>query len=61
MTIADALAAKIALRVFLRPQRKQLALEHPEADWLIAEAAREPLTRMFPPPAGPLPAPGLPG
>ncbi len=52
MTIADPLAAKIALRVFLRNQRKQLALEHPEADWMIAEVAREPLARLFPNPEG---------
>ncbi|USQ96871.1 5-formyltetrahydrofolate cyclo-ligase [Caulobacter sp. RL271] len=52
MTIADPLAAKIALRVFLRNQRKQLALEHPEADWMIAEVAREPLAKLFPNPRG---------
>jgi 5-formyltetrahydrofolate cyclo-ligase len=52
MTIADPLAAKIALRVFLRNQRKQLALEHPEADWMIADVAREPLARLFPHPEG---------
>lgn len=52
MTIADPLAAKIALRVFLRNQRKQLALEHPEADWMIADVAREPLARLFPDPRG---------
>jgi 5-formyltetrahydrofolate cyclo-ligase len=52
MTIADPLAAKIALRVFLRNQRKQLALEHPEADWMIADVAREPLAKLFPSPQG---------
>lgn len=52
MTIVDPLAAKIALRVFLRNQRKQLALEHPEADWMIAEVAREPLSKLFPNPTG---------
>ncbi|WP_454717855.1 5-formyltetrahydrofolate cyclo-ligase [Caulobacter segnis] len=52
MTIADPLVAKIALRVFLRNQRKQLALEHPEADWMIADVAREPLARLFPNPEG---------
>ncbi|PIB90877.1 5-formyltetrahydrofolate cyclo-ligase [Caulobacter sp. FWC2] len=52
MTIADPLAAKIALRVFLRNQRKQLALEHPEADWMIAEVARGPLATLFPNPEG---------
>lgn len=52
MTISNPLAAKIALRVFLRNQRKQLALEHPEADWMIAEVAREPLAKLFPNPQG---------
>ena len=52
MTLADPVAAKTALRVFLRNQRKQLARAHPEADWMIAEVAREPLARQFPNPAG---------
>ena len=52
MTIVDPVAAKTALRVFLRNQRKQLAVEHPEADWMIAEVAREPLAKLFPDPAG---------
>ena len=52
MTIVDPAAAKTALRVFLRNQRKQLAREHPEADWMIAEVAREPLARLFPNPVG---------
>lgn len=52
MAITDPVAAKTALRVFLRNQRKQLALEHPEADWMIVEVAREPLARLFPDPAG---------
>ncbi len=52
MTIADPVAAKAALRVFLRNQRKQLAREHPQADWMIAEVGREPLTTLFPEPAG---------
>ena len=52
MTIADPVAAKTALRVFLRNQRKQLAREHPQADWMIAEVAREPLAARFPSPAG---------
>ncbi|MDR6627523.1 5-formyltetrahydrofolate cyclo-ligase [Caulobacter segnis] len=52
MTIADPVAAKTALRVFLRNQRKQLAREHPQADWMIAEIAREPLAAQFPDPAG---------
>ena len=52
MTIADHVVAKTALRVFLRNQRKMLAREHPEADWMVAEVAREPLARLFPKPAG---------
>ncbi|AZS22703.1 MULTISPECIES: 5-formyltetrahydrofolate cyclo-ligase [unclassified Caulobacter] len=52
MTIVDPIAAKTALRVFLRNQRKQLAREHPEADWMIAEVARAPLQRLFPNPKG---------
>ncbi|OYX04230.1 MAG: 5-formyltetrahydrofolate cyclo-ligase [Caulobacter vibrioides] len=52
MTIVDPIAAKTALRVFLRNQRKQLAREHPQADWMIAEVARDPLARRFPDPKG---------
>lgn len=52
MTLADPAAAKTALRIFLRNQRKELALQHPEADWMVAEVAREPLARLFPEPAG---------
>jgi 5-formyltetrahydrofolate cyclo-ligase len=52
MTITDPVVAKAALRIFLRNQRKQLALEHPEADWMIAEVGREPLARLFPEPSG---------
>ena len=52
MTIVDPIAAKTALRVFLRNQRRQLALEHPDADWRVAEVAREPLARRFPRPDG---------
>jgi 5-formyltetrahydrofolate cyclo-ligase len=52
MTIVDPVAAKTALRVFLRNQRKQLAREHPDAEWRIAEVAREPLAKLFPNPAG---------
>lgn len=52
MTITDPVVAKTALRVFLRNQRKQLAQEHPEADWMVAEVAREPLARLFPNPVG---------
>ena len=52
MTITDPAVAKTALRVFLRNQRKMLALEHPEADWMVADVAREPLARLFPDPTG---------
>jgi len=52
MTIANPAAAKTALRIFLRNQRKELARQHPEADWMIAEVAREPLAKLFPDPAG---------
>ncbi|MCY1645551.1 5-formyltetrahydrofolate cyclo-ligase [Caulobacter sp. SL161] len=52
MTIVDPVAAKTALRVFLRNQRKQLAIETPQADWMIAEQARAPLARLFPDPRG---------
>ena len=52
MTIADPAAAKIALRIFVRDRRKQLALEHPEAGWKIVDVAREPLARLFPDPKG---------
>ncbi len=52
MTIADPAAAKTALRIFLRNQRKGLARQHPEADWMIAEVARAPLATLFPEPAG---------
>jgi 5-formyltetrahydrofolate cyclo-ligase len=52
MTIADPAVAKAALRLFVRSRRKDLALEHPEADWMIVEVAREPLTARFPDPSG---------
>jgi 5-formyltetrahydrofolate cyclo-ligase len=52
MAIKDPAAAKTALRVFVRNRRKQLALEHPEADWMIVEVARAPLTERFPDPRG---------
>ncbi len=52
MTIADPAVAKAALRLFVRNRRKQLALEHPEADWMIVEVARDPLTARFPSPQG---------
>ncbi|PVM92020.1 5-formyltetrahydrofolate cyclo-ligase [Caulobacter endophyticus] len=52
MTIADPAAAKAALRVFVRNRRKQLALEHPEADWMAVDVAREPLSARFPDPKG---------
>lgn len=52
MVHADPAAAKTALRVLVRNRRKQLALEHPEADWMIVDVARGPLTARFPKPAG---------
>ena len=52
MTITDPAAAKAALRLLLRGRRKQLAIEHPEADWMVVEVARGPLTARFPDPAG---------
>jgi len=52
MVHADPASAKTALRVFVRNQRKQLAREHPEADWMVAEVARAPLAARFPDPAG---------
>jgi 5-formyltetrahydrofolate cyclo-ligase len=52
MTIADPAAAKAALRLFVRNRRKVLALEHPEADWMVVDVAREPLTKRFPDPKG---------
>jgi 5-formyltetrahydrofolate cyclo-ligase len=52
MVFANPASAKTALRMFVRTQRKLLAKEHPEADWMVAEVAREPLARRFPDPAG---------
>jgi 5-formyltetrahydrofolate cyclo-ligase len=52
MTITDPAAAKAALRLLLRGRRKQLAIEHPEADWMIVDVARGHLTARFPNPAG---------
>jgi 5-formyltetrahydrofolate cyclo-ligase len=52
MVIADPAAAKIALRMFVRNRRKELALEHPEAGWMVVDVAREPLAARFPEPAG---------
>jgi 5-formyltetrahydrofolate cyclo-ligase len=52
LTIVDPAAAKTALRVFVRNRRKQLALEHPEAEWMVVEVAREALSARFPDPAG---------
>lgn len=51
MVHADPASAKTALRVFVRHQRKQLAREHPQADWMVAEVARAPLAARFPDPA----------
>jgi 5-formyltetrahydrofolate cyclo-ligase len=52
MTITDPAVAKAALRLFVRNRRKQLALEHPEADWMIVDVASSPLAARFPNPAG---------
>jgi 5-formyltetrahydrofolate cyclo-ligase len=52
MAITDPAVAKAALRLLVRNRRKQLALEHPEADWMIVDVARGPLTARFPHPAG---------
>jgi 5-formyltetrahydrofolate cyclo-ligase len=52
MAITDSAVAKAALRLLVRNRRKQLALEHPEADWMIVDVARAPLTARFPNPAG---------
>jgi 5-formyltetrahydrofolate cyclo-ligase len=52
MVHADPASAKTALRMFVRTRRKLLAKEHPEADWMVAEVAREPLARQFPDPVG---------
>jgi len=52
LTLADPATAKTALRVFVRNRRKQLALEHPQADWRVVDVARGPLAERFPEPAG---------
>jgi len=52
MAITDPAVAKAALRLLVRNRRKQLALEHPEADWMIVDVARGPLSARFPDPAG---------
>ena len=52
MAITDPAVAKAALRLLVRNRRKQLALEHPEADWMIVDVARAPLTARFPHPTG---------
>ncbi len=52
MAIKDPAVAKAALRLLVRNRRRQLALEHPEADWMIVDVARAPLTARFPDPAG---------
>jgi 5-formyltetrahydrofolate cyclo-ligase len=52
MAIIDPAAAKTALRMLVRTRRKLLAKEHPEADAMVAEVAREPLARQFPDPTG---------
>lgn len=52
MAIKDPAVAKTALRLFVRNRRKELAQEHPEADWRVVDVAREPLTARFPDPKG---------
>jgi len=52
MAITDPAVAKAALRLLVRNRRKSLAQEHPEADWMIVEVARDPLGARFPHPAG---------
>ena len=52
MAITDPAVAKAALRLLVRNRRKSLALEHPEADWMIVDVARAPLSERFPDPAG---------
>ena len=52
MVIANPASAKTALRMFVRTRRKLLAKEHPEADRMVAEIAREPLAKRFLDPAG---------
>ena len=52
MAITDPAVAKAALRLLIRNRRKQLALEHPEADWMIVDVARSPLSARFPNPTG---------
>ena len=52
MTITDPVAAKTALRTFVRDRRKQLALEHPDVGQRVVEVARAPLDARFPDPSG---------
>jgi 5-formyltetrahydrofolate cyclo-ligase len=52
LSFTDPASAKTALRVFVRSQRKQLARQHPEADWMIAQVALAPLAERFPDPTG---------
>jgi 5-formyltetrahydrofolate cyclo-ligase len=52
MTHATVASAKAALRLALRNRRKALLVQHPEADWLAAEAAQASITERFPSPVG---------
>lgn len=52
MALKDPAAAKTALRLFVRNRRKELAREHPEADWKAVDVARAPLAARFPDPRG---------
>lgn len=52
MVHADPVAAKAALRMFVRTRRKILAREFPQADRMVAETGRAPLARLFPDPVG---------
>ncbi|WP_421739227.1 5-formyltetrahydrofolate cyclo-ligase [Caulobacter sp.] len=52
MSFADPASAKTALRMFVRTQRKLLAIEQPDADRRVAEVGRAPLAARFPDPAG---------
>ncbi|EJL23387.1 5,10-methenyltetrahydrofolate synthetase [Caulobacter sp. AP07] len=52
MVHADPATAKTALRMLVRNRRRQLAREHPQADWRLVDAGRAPLGARFPDPAG---------
>ncbi|SFJ18138.1 5-formyltetrahydrofolate cyclo-ligase [Caulobacter sp. UNC279MFTsu5.1] len=52
MALKDLAAAKTALRMLVRNRRRELARQHPEADWKLVDVARGPLTARFPDPRG---------